>query len=550
MSPRGVAAALLTGLAFLLVWVALDAPLRLDQLAWLTFLRLPVEALVLVALLLVLPTRAARVTVVLLGVLLGVLSTLKLLDIGFFEALHRPVDPTIDWTYAGSAVGLLKDSVGNTAGTAIVFGAVLLVLALLVLVPLALLRIARVVGNHRRTSLQVLAVLSVVWLVAAFAGVDTPNGDAVASASTSELAYGQVGQIPQDIRDEREFTRAAAVDPLRSVPRDRLLTGLRGKDVVVAFVESYGQVAVQGTSFSSGVDATLRNGTRRLRAAGFGTRSAFLRSPTFGGISWLAHSTLQSGLWVDNQQRYNTLLDSRRLTLSAAFLRAGWRTVDDLPANRHDWPQGRAFYHDDQVYDSRNVGYAGPGFGYPAIPDQYTLSALRRLELAKPHHRPVMAEVDLLSSHYPWADIPRMVPWNRVGHGSVFDGMPQQVQRSGASWHHPGAPDAVGAAYGRSIRYSLNALTSFVATYRDPNLVLVLLGDHQPAGIVSGDTADRDVPITVVAHDPAVLRRISGWGWQPGMLPSPQAPVWRMDSFRDRFLSAFGEGPTATPPAH
>ena len=545
MRARAAAAALLTGVAFLLVWVALTAPLRISDLSPVTFLRLPVEGLVLVALMLVLPGRAAKVTLVLLGVLLGLLSTLKLLDMGFFAALHRPVDPAIDWTYTGSAVGLLEDSVGHTAGIAVVVAVVLLVLALLVLTPLALLRIARLVRDRRRTSLRVLAVLAAVWLVTALVRLDTPQGEPVASASTSELAYSQVSMVPRDLRDEHEFARAAAVDPLHAVPRNRLLTGLRGKDVVVAFVESYGRVAVQGTPFSPGVDATLRAGARRLKAAGFSTRSAFLRSPTFGGLSWLAHSTLQSGLWVDNQQRYNTLLASPRLTLSAAFRRAGWRTVDDLPANEHPWPQGYAFYHYDKIYDSRNVGYAGPGFGYPAIPDQYTLAALRRLELARPHHRPVMAEVDLLSSHYPWADIPRMVPWGRVGHGSVYNGMPQQVQRAGASWHHPGAPDAVGPAYGRSIQYSLHALTSFVRTYPDPNLVLVLLGDHQPASIVSGDTANHDVPITLVAHDPAVLDRISGWGWQPGLLPHPDAPVWRMDTFRDRFLDSFGAGPSA-----
>ena len=46
--------------------------------------------------------------------------------------------------------------------------------------------------------------------------------------------------------------------------------------------------------------------------------------------------------------------------------------------------------------------------------------------------------------------------------------------------------------------------------------------------------------MTVVAKDPAVLRRIDSWRWQPGLHPSPDAPVWRMDAFRDRFLSAFG----------
>jgi hypothetical protein len=48
------------------------------------------------------------------------------------------------------------------------------------------------------------------------------------------------------------------------------------------------------------------------------------------------------------------------------------------------------------------------------------------------------------------------------------------------------------------------------------------------------------VPVTIVAKDPAVLDRISGWGWQHGLNPGPQAPVWRMDAFRDRFLTAFG----------
>jgi hypothetical protein len=37
-----------------------------------------------------------------------------------------------------------------------------------------------------------------------------------------------------------------------------------------------------------------------------------------------------------------------------------------------------------------------------------------------------------------------------------------------------------------------------------------------------------------------VLDRISGWGWQDGLHPSPQAPVWPMDTFRDKFLAAYG----------
>jgi len=52
--------------------------------------------------------------------------------------------------------------------------------------------------------------------------------------------------------------------------------------------------------------------------------------------------------------------------------------------------------------------------------------------------------------------------------------------------------------------------------------------------------ASHDVPVSVVAKDPAVLNRIGGWGWQPGLRPSTAAPVWPMDAFRDRFFRAFG----------
>ena len=116
---------------------------------------------------------------------------------------------------------------------------------------------------------------------------------------------------------------AAALDPLRNTRDADLLTGLRGKDVIVAFVESYGRVAVQGSAFSPSVDSALDAGTSRLGRAGFSSRSAFLTSPTFGGISWLAHSTLQSGLWVDSQRRYDDLMATDRATLSASLQARG-----------------------------------------------------------------------------------------------------------------------------------------------------------------------------------------------------------------------------------
>jgi hypothetical protein len=148
-----------------------------------------------------------------------------------------------------------------------------------------------------------------------------------------------------------------------------------------------------------------------------------------------------------------------------------------------------------------------------------------------------MAEVDLVSSHHPWAPLPSLVDWKKIGDGSVFDGMPEKGESPEAAFRDT---DSVRAAYGQSIEYSMSSLISFVQTYRDPNLVMVVLGDHQPHNYVTGHGVSHDVPITVIAHDPRVMARISGWGWQEGLRPRPDAPVWRMDSFRDRFLEAYG----------
>src|SRR4029077_9008819 len=249
-----------------------------------------------------------------------------------------------------------------------------------------------------------------------------------------------------------------------SVPASDLLTGLRGKDVIIAFVESYGQVAVQGTSFSPGIDALLRQRTASLARAGWSTQSAWLTSPGFGGISQLAHSTLQSGLWVNSTQRYAEIIHSRRFTLSDAFNKAGWRTAIDSPEDDLSFPAGKRFYHFDRLFGRSNVGYQGPAFSYAAIPDQYTYAESQRLELG-PGHKPVMAEIDTVSSHSPWAPLPTMVPWNKVGNGSIFDSMPARSESPITVWRNA---NTVRQFFGRSLQYSLETLFSWVTELNDP----------------------------------------------------------------------------------
>jgi hypothetical protein len=539
---RRVVARVVTALAFLLVLFALVAPNQTGHFTPGAFVRIPVEGLLGVALMVVLPARARRVVATIAGVVLALLTLLKILDIGFFGVLDRPFDPVLDWTLFDDAFGFLTDSIGRAGAIGAAVAAVLLAIAMFVFMTLSVLRLTRLVVRHRTTASRAVGVLAAVWVACALLSVQIVPGVPIASTSEAALAYDRAVQVRAGVQDQLAFASQSAVDAFRNTPGDQLLTALRGKDVIFSFVESYGRDAIENPGFSSQINALLDAGTRQLNAAGFASRSAFLTSSTSGGGSWLAHSTFQSGLWIDNQRRYNDLLSSKRVSLASAFKRANWRTVGVEPGNTRDWPEG-VFYGYNEVYDSRNLGYHGWDFSWSTMPDQFTMSAFQRLEYSTPNRGPLMAEVTLTSSHTPWAPLPQFIGWNDVGDGSEYIAQVKAGLSPDVVWRDA---SRVRTEYARSIEYSLNSLISYVATYGDKNLVLVFLGDHQPAPIVVGEGASRDVPITIIAHDPAVLDRISGWGWQDGLRPGPRAPVWRMDTFRDRFLTTFGPQPAPT----
>jgi phosphatidylglycerophosphate synthase len=536
-----------TVLAVVLVGGVLVAPDRVFQFTPAAFARIPVEGLALVAIALVLPTWPRRIVAAVAGVLFSLLTLVKILNIAFYEQIGRGFNPVFGWVDIRPAIGVVRDTIGptrtNIALAALWLGVILLVGA----ITAATIHITTVAARHRHATVRGLAALTAVWALCAGLSLQLIPGSPVASASAAGLAVAQVRATQAALSDPRRFEQAIhSPDPAATIPASDLLTGLRGKDVIIAFVESYGQVAVQGTNFSPGIDAFLRRNTASLARAGWSTQSAWLTSPGFGGISQLAHSTLQSGLWVNSTQRYGELVASSRFTLSGAFGKAGWRTVSDDPADDTTWTVGKSFYHYDQIYSKDNVGYRGPTFNFLSTPDQYTLAKFQQLELA-PGHKPVMAEIDLESSHIPWAPLASMVPWNKVGNGSIFDPQPARSEFAPTVWRNA---NTVRQWYGRSIQYSMDALTSWVTELNDPNLVLILLGDEQPAAPVTGPGASHEVVISIIARDPSVFRQIASWRWQDGLLPGPSAPLEPMDAFRNQFLGAFSTASSQAASAH
>jgi len=498
-------------------------------------IRLPVESILVILVLALLPWRPARRVVALaFGAFVVVALVFAGLDAAFEYALNIHFDAS-DWPQVGDGFGVVQDSIGAPAAIAVLVALAVVAVATVLALAWAALRVDAAIRAGGQRASWTLTSVTAVWVVAALAGSQLVAGQPAAASASIDAVSSASSLASATLSAQAQLPHEIATDRYAAMPPADLLTALKGKDVVIAFIESYGQVAVQGTSFSDGVDQVLREGGTQLTAEGYTAQSAFLTSPTFGGVSWLAHSTLQSGLWIDTQQLYGKLMKSKRFTLSDAFRNAGWNTVSDIPSDTHPWAYGSSFYHYGTLLDSNSVGYLGPSFGYARIPDQYTWKNFYDTQLAAPH-QPVMAEIDFVSSHTPWAPLPKLVPWSQIGDGSIYGPQPAEGPSTSEVWQDP---KRVQAAYGQSVQYSLGAMFSFLQNYDDPNLVLIALGDHQPASVVSGAGANHEVPISIISKDPAVFRAIAGWHWQAGVLPTAAAPLWKMSAFRDRFLDAF-----------
>jgi hypothetical protein len=528
-----------TLLALALVLVALLLPNKSEQFRIAVFTRIPVEALLGAAVLIALPRRPRVVAAVLGGVVLGVLTVLNLTDVGFNEYLGRGFNLILDWQLLDDAQSYVEDTMGRAAALLATVGVILLILVLLTVMALAVVRVGTFLSRDKARSTRWLLLASAAWMTCSTLNLQV-HGVPLASERTVVMLKSRVQAVRSTIRDEREFAKTAKADVFGNTPPSQLVPDLRGKDMIFTFIESYGRSAIEDPVEAPGVGSTLDASTKALAKAGFHAKSGWLTSATYGGGSWLGHSTTMSGLWVDNQSRYRTVTAGDHLTLTKAFQKTGaWDTVGIMPGVQKGWPEAK-WYGLDKVYNAFQMGYQGPKFSWSTMPDQYALEQFQKLEHGKKRDKPLMSFLILTSSHQPWAPIPKMVGWDQLGDGSVFDA----IEKAGKE-----PADIITSSpksqqeYGKSIQYSVTALTQWLERYGNDDTVLVFLGDHQPIARVSGDHANRDVPCAIVAKDPKVLDKIADWGWSDGLRPAHNAPVWRMDSFRDRFLTAYGSTP-------
>lgn len=500
-----------------------------DQGRWLAW-----EAWVLVAGFALLPDRPATrrlrwlaVAVIMAALILG------LSDAIVHQVLSRPLNLYFDINLLSASFHLLDGNLGRIA-TVMVFVAVA---ALLFLLAWAIGRML-ILDAAGQANARILA--GMVAISALLMGSMEVRGLRLLPPARTP-AWDTLGFQLDQLRDTHR-ARIAFVEAAPEFPRPaEALTGLADRDVVMVFIESYGATVFDLDRYREIVVPTLEHMRSELEQAGLHAVSGLMEAPIRGGQSWLSHATVLSGRWIDNQLWYRLLLESHHNTLIDDFRATGHQTLAVMPAISMPWPEGRQLGFD-RIFAARDLGYSGPALNWVTMPDQYTLhhfhSALRPQA-----HRPLFAKIALISSHAPWTPIIEILPeWDDIGDGTVFErwrdaGEPPQVL-----WQDV---DRVRDHFAQSVEYSIRVSLEFAARFVDEHTLMIILGDHQPATLITGHEASAAIPVHVISGDPALLRPFGQRGLIDGLIPGHWQPAPGMDRFRDWLHEDFG----ATSPA-
>lgn len=344
----------------------------------------------------------------------------------------------------------------------------------------------------------------------------------------------EIRSIHQQRKQQRSFVaRLEQIAQERSAGSAATLNGLGGADVLLFMIESYGQVVFSQPRYRQVMESTMDHFGNVLAQHGFEAVSSYLVSPTYGGESWLAHGTLESGVRVGNNLEWTALVRSSLEPMAAIFGKNGYRTVSVMPGTRFVFPQG-AYFGYEQNYYAWHFDYQGPAFGWAPMPDQFVLDWIRRREFIAPT-QPIFARYALISSHASFNIQPQyIVDWETIGDGSVYKTLEPVFFPT--EWSKL---QNAGDAYLRSLNYEFETLGNYLAQYVTRNTLVIILGDHQPNLLLTGPGEPWSVPVHVISRNARLLTPFRERGYTTGLFPDRSLPDAEMATFLPRFLDDF-----------
>jgi hypothetical protein len=333
-------------------------------------------------------------------------------------------------------------------------------------------------------------------------------------------------------------TQQDVVNRMAKVARERKsdfvsLQGLQGADVLLIMVESYGHIVFSDPQYKEAMHATMNSFAKVLERHQFMAVSSYLSSPTYGGISRLAHGSLEFGFRVKNNLEYTALLRSSLTPLASYFRKSGYRTISVMPGTRFLYPEG-AYYDYEHAYYANHFNYKGPTFGWAPMSDQFVLDYVRRRELTD-SMQPLFVRYVLISTHAAYnIQPPFIAEWDAIGDGSIYNDQP--LVRYPIQW--PDLQNA-GNGYLRSLSYEFETLGDYIAKYVKNDSLIIIMGDHQPNLHLTGKGKPWSVPVHIISRNQRLLSPFQKRGYSQGLIPFKPLPHDGMETFLQGFVQDF-----------
>ena len=323
-----------------------------------------------------------------------------------------------------------------------------------------------------------------------------------------------------------------------SPPLDSDLGALGGAEVKVVFLESYGATTYERDDLFTAIDPARRRLEQAAEAQGRQVLSAFVRAAAFGGASDLSHLSFLSGIDLTNPIRHDLLITTNRPTILDTFEQAGYRTIGLYPAMSWDWPEV-SFYDFDHYHDAPSLDYRGPKFGLWWLPDQFSMARIDEMYPPDPDDKPRFLFYPTITTHIPFRPTPPYQPdWSRVTSDKPYsDAATAKAMADAIDWH------GLFQGYINTIQYTFEWLAGYQALPQPRESVLILLGDHQPAGGITGPNATWNVPVHVITSNDTIAERLRLHGFSDGVNP-PQESLGHISELPLVLLSVFDSGGT------
>jgi hypothetical protein len=349
---------------------------------------------------------------------------------------------------------------------------------------------------------------------------------------------GKIAKKEQFVHEQQEAFSRQVQDSSRVM---RPLEGLEGSDVYLFIVESYGYTLYSEPGHFILIEPELREFQDRLSEAGFEIVSTFLDSPAFGGNSWLADSTLATGVRIENEAAYELLHTSDVKPIAQFFNEIGYRTVVAMPATTYAWPEGE-FYRFGGKYYYKDFDYNGPNLKWAPMTDQYVLDFIHRNEV-RSASQPLFIQYVMISSHYPFNLIPRLfADWSQIGDGSIY----HREDSVNVLPIKPGNQTAGAEGFVAAMAYELKLIREYLSNFVEGEALIIVVGDHQPYSGITGKNKPWSVPLHVISRRTDFLTPFLDRGYTEGLIPRQELPHAGLETFLPILLESFGSADPAS----